>query len=48
MEEFKRLLNENIKTDSNTFINYTKLRNIDPKKDIKKQTQKSRKCSKKE
>ena len=35
----KRLLDEeNIKTDSNTFINYTKLRNIDPKKDIKNKT----------
>ncbi len=43
----KRLLTENIKTDSNTFINYTKLRNIDPKKDIKKQTQKVENVQKK-
>ena len=34
----KRLLDENIKTDSNSIINYTKLRSIDPKKDIKNKT----------
>ena len=32
----KRLLNENIKIDSNSTINYAKLRNIDPRRKIRK------------
>ena len=34
----KRLLDEENISDSNSTINYTKLRNIDPKKDIKNKT----------
>ena len=43
----KRLLNENIKTDSNSIINYTKLKNINPGREIKKQTQKIENVQKK-
>ena len=43
----KRLLDEENSSDSNSIINYTKLRNIDPKKDIKKQTQKIENVQKK-
>ena len=34
----KRLLDEENSSDSNSIINYTKLRNIDPKKVIKNKT----------
>ena len=43
----KRVLNENIKTDSNSIINYTKLKNINPGREIKKQTQKIENVQKK-
>ena len=43
----KRLLDEENISDSNSIINYTKLRNIDPKKNIEKQTQKIENVQKK-
>ena len=43
----KRLLDEENSSDSNSIINYTKLRNIDPVREIKKQTQKIENVQKK-
>ena len=43
----KRLLDEENISDSNSIINYTKLRNIDPVREIKKQTQKIENVQKK-
>ena len=43
----KRLLDEENISDSNSIINYAKLRNIDPKKNIEKQTQKIENVQKK-
>ena len=43
----KRLLDEENISDSNSTINYTKLRNIDPKKDIKNKTDKIENVQKK-
>lgn len=43
----KRLLNENIKKDSNVYVDYTKKLNINPTREIKKQTQKIENVQKK-
>ena len=43
----KRLLDEENSSDSNSIINYTKLRNTDPVREIKKQTQKIENVQKK-
>ena len=43
----KRLLDEENSSDSNSTINYTKLRNINPTREIKKQTQKIENVQKK-